>query len=148
MPETAAADDVSPRRKCCAPVGAGTRQPLTDRRTKENSAYDLRQINRMDTTGYGKNGPYKANVGGSIPSAPVSQRFYGVPLCPILSQRDPLLTFVTDRFREVKIPLMFVVAMAVKARRFDRSLGEKRALERAAVSRIARSTSGGRSRGL
>jgi hypothetical protein len=59
----------------------------------------------------------------------------------------PRLTLVTDRFREVKIPLLFAVrvqgvAMAVNAHRFDQSLGEERALVRAAVSGIARSTSG------
>jgi hypothetical protein len=38
---------------------------------------------------------YTANVGGSIPSAPISQRFYGVPPHPMLSQRiDKTLDFM------------------------------------------------------
>src|SRR6266404_1481976 len=66
---------------------------------------------------------------------------------------DPLLIFVTDRFREVKMPPVFAVrvlgvAMAVKSHRFYRYLGDKRALARATVNGIARSTSGGRQRGL
>jgi hypothetical protein len=77
----------------------------------------------------------------------------GAPAAAIRLSSTPLLTLVTDRFREVKIPFLFAVrvqgvAMAVNAHRFDQSLGEERALVRAAVSRIARSTSGWPSRSI